>query len=129
MQGPWPKVSWLSSMAWASWSEALAQRNWPSPSASMTPAASTPNNWRAATTASWRVLARSCWGWRSVRVPMLLASIEGSIGMKYAFRCGRRTGEPGQQAGTRVALDADQAQQPHEMVWACTGADHSQDPV
>jgi hypothetical protein len=31
-------------------------------------------------------------------VPMLLASIEGSIGMRCAFGSGRRTGEPGQQA-------------------------------
>jgi hypothetical protein len=29
---------------------------------------------------------------------MLLASIEGSIGMRCAFASGRRTGEPGQQA-------------------------------
>jgi hypothetical protein len=31
---------------------------------------------------------------------------------------GRRTGEPGQQAGTTTALGADQAQQHHEAAWA-----------
>jgi hypothetical protein len=39
-----------------------------------------------------------CW---SVRVPMVLASIAGSIGVRGAFGSGRRTGEPGQQARHR----------------------------
>jgi hypothetical protein len=123
-QGPAAKVSWLSSRAWARGSEALAQRSLPSASPSMIPAASTSNSCLAATTARSRVLVRSCSGSRSVRVAMLVASIEGSIGMMGAFGSGRRTGEPGQQARQQVALGADQAQQPHAVVvWA------SADPV
>jgi hypothetical protein len=64
----------------------------------MTPAASASNNCLAATTAWCRVAGRSWSGCRSVRVPMLLARIEGSIGMGMCLGSGRRTGEPGQQA-------------------------------
>src|SRR5215217_3837114 len=66
---------------WARSSEALAQRSRPSMSVSMTPAASASNSCLAAMTACCRVAGRSWSGCRSVRVPMLLTSIEGSIGM------------------------------------------------
>src|SRR5256885_1989881 len=52
---------------------------------------------------------------------MLLASMAGSIGVMGVFGSGRRTGEPGQQARQhRWPWGADPAQQPHEVVWACT---------
>jgi hypothetical protein len=63
-----------------------------------------------------RVLARSCWGCRLVRVPMLLASMEGSIGMGVPLRPVAELANPVNRPGTMVALGADQAQQPHEVV-------------
>jgi hypothetical protein len=53
-------------------------------------------------------------------VPMLLASIEGSIGIKMPLLRSPnwRTRSTGQ--AQMVALGADQALQPHEIVWACT---------
>src|SRR5829696_3462508 len=81
MQGPAANTSWLSSRVWARSSDALAHRSRPSMSTSMTPAASASNRLLAAWTAWCRVAVRSWSGCRSVRVPMLLASIEGSIGM------------------------------------------------
>src|SRR5215207_11151430 len=97
-QGPAAKISWLSSRVWARWSEALAQRSWPSSSASMIPAAWASNSCLAARTACRMVAGRSRVGSRSFRVLRLLASTAGSIGMRCAFGSGRRTGEPGQQA-------------------------------
>ena len=56
-------------------------------------------------------------GCRSVRLPMPLASIEGSIGMRAFFvrSPNWRTRSTG-QAQWRPWI-ADQAQQPHEVVW------------
>src|SRR5215207_3598305 len=119
MQGPAANTSWLSSRTWARWSDALAQHSRPSRSTSMMPAASASNSCLAATTACCRVAGRSWSGWRSVRVPMLLASIEGSIGVGVCLWVRSpnwRTRSTGQ--AQMMALGADQAQQPHEIVGA-----------
>jgi hypothetical protein len=118
-QGPAAKDSWLSSRAWATGSEALAQRSRPSASASMIPVASTSNSCLAATTVCSSVLAKSSSGFRSVRVAMLLASIEGSIGrsVPWVRSPNWRTRSTGQ--ARRWPWGADQAQQPHAVVvWA-----------
>src|SRR5215211_2140595 len=68
-------------MAWASWSEALAQRSAPSASTSISPAPSARNSCLAPSLTCCRVGARPRSGSREPRAPMLLASSEGSIGM------------------------------------------------
>src|SRR5512132_4330030 len=87
-------------------------------SASMIPAASASNSCLAATTASCRVAAKSCSGCRSVRVPMLLARSVGSIGMHVPLLPVAELANPVNRPGTTIAWVADQAQQPHEVVWA-----------
>src|SRR4029450_208161 len=116
--GPAANTSWVSSRVWARWPEALAQRSLPSMSASMIPAASASNRLLAATTASCRVAARSCSGCRSVRVPMLLASIDGSIGMGVPLLPVAELANPVNRPGTTMAWGANQAQQAHEVVGA-----------
>ena len=51
---------------------------------------------------------------------MLLASMEGSIGMGVPLGPVAELANPVNRPGMRMALGADQAQQPHEVVWACT---------
>src|SRR4029450_10452778 len=89
-------------------------------STSVIPAASASNSCLAAWTACCRVVDRSPSGSRSVRVPMLLASVPGSIGIAVPLLPVAELANPVNRPGTRMALGADQAQQPHEIVWACT---------
>src|SRR4029450_11413860 len=89
-------------------------------STSVIPAASASNSCLAAWTACCRVVDRSPSGSSSVRVPMLLASVPGSIGIAVPLRPVAELANPVNRPGTMMALGADQAQQPHEIVWACT---------
>jgi hypothetical protein len=68
--------------------------------------------------AAWRAGPPA--GPRWVRVPMLLASVPGSIGIAVPLRPVAELANPVNRPGTKMALGADQAQQPHEIVWACT---------
>src|SRR5215217_4840246 len=84
MQGPWASRSWWSSAFWASWFEALAQRSRPSVSASISPAPSAPTSTLAASTTCCRVGASPRSRSSLYKVPMLVASSAGSIGMGHS---------------------------------------------
>src|SRR5512132_3996555 len=105
-QGPWASRSWWSSRVWAVWSEALAQRSWPSASISISPAASARNSRLAPSVTCCKVRARPRSGSRLPRAPMLLARSVGSMGMTLpAFRAcrGLANRSAGQGAGAEGA--------------------------
>ena len=80
--GPWASRSWPSSMVWAVWSEALAQRSWPLESTSISPAASAANSWLAPSAICCRVEATPV----TVRRPATALHQRGGSPMRWRDR-------------------------------------------